>query len=135
MLQYIGNSLAFWQEYQTLDNNDGGEDNNDSSNSVVDPLPMDISDPASIIPSIAFACWGFADSQIQVYCYWLLGLIYKVGDEHSRSVGFYKCVQSLGVSIGYYLIPTSRVPAITQLFLSTSVFVIGTALSLLQLPT
>jgi hypothetical protein len=29
--------------------------------------------PASLPPFLAFACWGFADAQIQVYCYWLMG--------------------------------------------------------------
>jgi len=94
---------------------------------------LDITDTRSFLPSLAFACWGFADSQIQVYCYWLMGALYSSFD-HSRAVGFYKCIQSLGYSMGFYLIPVSRLSAITQLSLSSFIFVVGTGLSLFELP-
>jgi hypothetical protein len=115
----VGNALAFSQEYHVLKN--GTE-------------ALDISDVRSFWPSLAFACWGFADSQIQVYCYWLIGSQYSSGDDHCRAVGFYKCIQSLGVSIGFYLTPLSRLSALTQLWISSGVYVIGTGLALLQLP-
>jgi MFS family permease len=115
----VGNALAFFQEYLVLKN--GTE-------------ALDILDVRSFWPSLAFACWGFADSQIQVYCYWLIGTQYSSGDDHCRAVGFYKCIQSLGVSIGFYLTPLSRLSALTQLWISSGVYVIGTGLALLQLP-
>ena len=39
---------------------------------------------------------SLADAQIQVYCYWLMGSFYTSGSDHSRAVGWYKCIQSLG---------------------------------------
>ena len=120
VINSLGNTLAFWHEYEN----------------VATVTPVDIADyPQSLLPSVAFACWGFADSQIQVYCYWLLGLIYHKGENHSRAAGFYKCIQSLGTSIGYYIIPTSRLSPMMQLLTSSCVFILGTGLSLLQLPT
>lgn len=113
-----GNVLAFLQEFQSFEH----------------VLALDISDPRSILPSLAFACWGFADSQIQVYCYWLIGSMYNSPNDHSRAVGFLKGVQSLGYTMGFYIIPTSRLSAVLQLVVSSCMFVIGTSLSLLELP-
>lgn len=78
----IGNILAYAQECSAKQNNG--------------PKAHDIADPGALPPSLAFACWGFADAQIQVYCYWLIGSFYSSGSDHSRAVGWYKCIQSLG---------------------------------------
>lgn len=51
----------------------------------------DIVEMRAIVPSLTFAMWGFADAQIQVYSYWLIGCLCKTGDNHSRAVGWYKC--------------------------------------------
>ena len=91
-------------------------------------------DIRALLPSIALACWGFADSQIQVYIYWLLGHLFEAGDDHSRAVGFFKCVQSLGYSAGFYLTPLTRLTARWQLGLSSLVYIVGTVLAFWQLP-
>jgi len=122
VINSTGNVLAAMQE-------------NAATQNTTTSLAHDISDPSVISPSLAFACWGFADAQIQVYCYWLMGSFYSSGSEHSRAVGWYKCIQSLGTSIGFYLIPTSRLSEMSQLACSSIVFVIGTALSFSQLPS
>jgi hypothetical protein len=116
----LGNVLALVQEYESL------------QLEVVDTL--DIADWRSWRPTLAFGCWGFADAQIQVYCYWLLNIIYRTGDDHSRAVGFYKCVQSLGVSIGFSLTPLTRLSALHQLWLSTAVYAVGTGVAFTQVP-
>ena len=59
-------------------------------------LAHDIADKGVALPSLAFACWGFADAQIQVFCYWLIGNFSTSGADHSRAVGYYKCIQSFG---------------------------------------
>jgi len=92
-------------------------------------------DPAIIGPTIAFACWGFSDGFVQTYAYWLIGYFYGGdGDEQSRAVGFYRCLQSLGWSVGCALMPTDRLSSIGQLSLIIVVFVLGVGLSLLELP-
>ena len=116
-----GNAIAFFQEFSAK-----------NSSSII---TNDISDLRCIIPSAAFALWGFADAQIQVYCYWLIGSFYKSGHDHSRAVGWYKCVQSLGTAIGFFLIPTQRLDEVTQLSVSSLLFLVGTALSFTQLPS
>mmetsp|Transcript_33704 Transcript_33704/g.61945 ORF Transcript_33704/g.61945 Transcript_33704/m.61945 type:complete len:198 (-) Transcript_33704:1338-1931(-) len=83
VINSTGNVLAAMQE-------------NAATQNTTTSLAHDISDPSVISPSLAFACWGFADAQIQVYCYWLMGSFYSSGSEHSRAVGWYKCIQSLG---------------------------------------
>lgn len=98
------------------------------------PTAYDISELGVVSPSFAFACWGFCDAQIQVFCYWLMGSYYSSGSDHSRAVGIYKCLQSLGSAVGFYLIPTSRLSEMSQLLWSSVVFVVGTVLSFSQLP-
>jgi len=121
VINCAGNVLAAMQEY--------------AANHHTTQMAHDIADLSVVSPSLAFACWGFADAQIQVYCYWLMGSFYSSGSDHSRAVGWYKCVQSLGTSIGFYLIPTSRLSEMSQLACSSVVFIIGTVLSFSQLPS
>lgn len=116
-----GNAIAFFQEF--------------SARHSVTLIANDISEIRAIIPSTAFALWGFADAQIQVYCYWLIGSFYKSGHDHSRAVGWYKCVQSLGTAIGFFLIPSQRLNEVAQLSVSSLLFLVGTALSFTQLPS
>lgn len=80
VINSMGNIFAAAQEYDARAN-DG------------QPIAHDISDASVVSPSLAFACWGFADAQIQVFCYWLMGGLYNSGSDHSRAVGFYKLVQ------------------------------------------
>ena len=150
VINCAGNIFAAAQEYAAKRN--GGT-----------PIAHDIAGLSVVSPSLAFACWGFADAQIQVFCYWLMGGFYTLGSDHSRAVGFYKMVQSLGskfglfsfqrffcywlaliatvlylscvASIGFYFIPTSRLSEISQLACSSLFFVLGTALSISQLPS
>jgi hypothetical protein len=148
VINCTGNVFAAAQEYAAKRN--GGA-----------PIAHDIATLSVVSPSLAFACWGFADAQIQVFCYWLMGGFYTLGSDHSRAVSFFKCVQSLGskcgfssfnescywlalirdmrhlfvkASIGFYFIPTSRLSEISQLACSSLIFVLGTALSFSQLP-
>lgn len=116
-----GNILAAMQEYDAKHG--------------VSPIAHDISEVSVIPPSLAFACWGFADAQIQVYAYWLIGGFYNSGHDHARAVGFYKLTQSLGTSIGFYFIPVSRLVESSQLLVSTVVFIAGTGLAFSQLPS
>ncbi|KAL3795339.1 hypothetical protein HJC23_009512 [Cyclotella cryptica] len=115
VINSIGNILAAIQEY--------------NAKHALTPTAHDILSVGVIPPSMAFACWGFADAQIQVYCYWLLGGFYSSGHDHARAVGVYKLAQSLGTSIGFFLIPVSRLGELSQLLCSTLVFVVGTGLS------
>jgi hypothetical protein len=114
VINSIGNILAAVQEYNAT--------------------ARDISSVAVVPPSFAFAFWGFADAQIQVYSYWLVGGFYESGHDHARAVGFYKLLQSFGTSVGYFLIPVSRLAEMSQLLVSSLVFVVGTALAFTQLP-
>ena len=95
---------------------------------------LSLDDPAILAPSAAFALWGLSDSQVQGYSYWLIRQLHEEGDELARAVGFYKMVQSLGWSVGFLLVPTSRLPPIVQLTLTGACALIGAALALLELP-
>ena len=74
----FGNAIAFYQEM--------------CAKQHLSPIVTDIAEVKAIIPSSAFALWGFADAQIQVYCYWLIGSFFDSGHDHARAVGWYKCV-------------------------------------------
>ena len=41
-------------------------------------------DSGVVRPSIIFALWGFSDSQIQTYSYWLMGTLYDSGVDQVR---------------------------------------------------
>jgi MFS family permease len=114
----VGNALALAHEVHT--------------STGVQPLDV-LTDASSLWPSLAFGCWGWADAQISVYIVWLLGAKYE-GHDQARAIACYKCVQSLGYSVGFYLSPVTRLGALWQLMLSSAVFLVGTALSLQQLP-
>jgi len=120
LINGAGNVIAFFQEIS-------------AKHSI--SIANDISEMRAMVPSTAFALWGFADAQIQVYCYWLIGSFYSSGHDHSRAVGWYKCVQSLGTAIGFFLIPTQRLSEVAQLSVSSLLFLLGTALSFTQLPS
>jgi hypothetical protein len=96
---------------------------------------IEYNDSRVIIPSIIYALWGFSDSQIQTYAYWLMGTLYEGGDEQARAVGFYKMVQSLGWTVGFALVPSSRMEPIVQMGCTAACFVVGTALAVCELPT
>ena len=82
VINTTGNMLAAIQEYAAKQNGSA--------------VAYDIADVNVVIPSLAFACWGFADAQIQVFSYWLMADFFTSGNDHSRAVGYYKCVQSFG---------------------------------------
>lgn len=44
-------------------------------------------EPEAIMPSVIYALWGFSDSQIQTYSYWLMGTLYDSGVEQARVEG------------------------------------------------
>eukprot|EP00518_Triparma_eleuthera_P008779 CAMPEP_0182478344 /NCGR_PEP_ID=MMETSP1319-20130603/32348_1 /TAXON_ID=172717 /ORGANISM="Bolidomonas pacifica, Strain RCC208" /LENGTH=450 /DNA_ID=CAMNT_0024679671 /DNA_START=204 /DNA_END=1553 /DNA_ORIENTATION=- len=82
-------------------------------------------DASAVRPSIIFALWGFSDSQIQTYSYWLMGTLYGSGVEQARAVGFYKMVQSLGWAIGFALVPTDVMEPIVQMGCTAACFLVG----------
>ncbi|GMH74315.1 hypothetical protein TrVE_jg11087 [Triparma verrucosa] len=88
----------------------------------------------SLRPSIIFALWGFSDSQIQTYSYWLMGTLYDSGVEQARAVGFYKMIQSLGWAIGFALVPQDVMEPIVQMACTTACFLVGLGLALMELP-
>ena len=43
-----------------------------------------------VVGAAAMLCWGFSDSQIQAFVYWLIRVTYGSGPEQARAVGFFK---------------------------------------------
>ena len=91
-------------------------------------------DREAIVPTIIYALWGFSDSQIQTYSYWLMGSLYETGVEQARAVGFYKMVQSLGWSVGFFLMPEDVMEPIVQMLCTAACFAVGLGLALTELP-
>eukprot|EP01135_Chromosphaera_perkinsii_P003716 Nk52_evm34s252 gene=Nk52_evmTU34s252 len=94
----------------------------------------DVGDSGIILPSFVYFIWGFSDSAVQAYCYWLLGNLYISGKMQARAVGFYKTVQSVGWSIGFVLQPVDRCPPMAQLLLVFGFFLISFPLGWLVAP-
>ena len=87
-----------------------------------------------ILPTITYALWGFSDSQIQTYSYWLMGVLYETGDDQARAVGFYKMIQSAGWMVGFWFVPNDRMEPVLQMGGTTICFAIGLVLCLRELP-
>ena len=81
--------LALWHELRAVD--PGGAQ------------PLDVGSADSITATLAFALWGFADSQIQGYIYWLLPHFFEGGATQAHSISLYKMMQALGWMIGFCL--------------------------------
>ena len=120
----LGNALAGWGEVTAALVAING--------SSVAQLPLD--DVAIVPPTFAFLLWGFSDSQVQAYSYWLIRQLYEGGAEQARAVGFYKMVQSLGWTIGFQLMPAKTLAPIVQLFLTVGCWAGGTLLALFVMP-
>jgi hypothetical protein len=91
-------------------------------------------DSKVLLPTAIYALWGFSDSQIQTYAYWLMGSLYENGATQARAVGFYKMIQSLGWTVGFALVPGDRMEPLVQLFCTAGVFVVGIGLAWFELP-
>ena len=100
-----------------------------------DPAKVGFEDLDWVLPTLAFAAWGFSDSQVQTYTYWLIGALYPDdAEDRCRMVGFFKLTQSLGWCVGFAFLPAKRCAYFTQLVLTGACFVAGTALACLELP-
>ena len=93
---------------------------------------MDIGSSGTATATIAFALWGFADSQVQGYVYWLIPLLFHTGEHQAHAVGLFKMVQALGWAVGFVLVPVDRVPALAQLGLTGVCCLVGTLMALSQ---
>ena len=126
-----GNLLAFMYEYQCRDPE--MSPTNLTEIGCLKDIPY--SDMNVLIPSFSYAVWGFTDSVVQTYCYWLLGLYFEDAATQSRAVGFYICIQSLGWTIGFLTIPSSRMKPLHQLYGTILSLLLGTLLSFFELPS
>ena len=92
-----------------------------------------IFDPANALPTLALFLWGCGNSVIQCYFMWLIGSVYD-GKRLARATGFFKFVQSAGYSLGFALTPMNRCSPMRQLVGNYVCFMLGTLLSLFELP-
>jgi len=124
LLTSFGNYLALLQERPCISDDD----------EVDCVTSLNYTDVRVLRPSISYGLWGFTDSIVQTYCYWLMGLYFENAGEQSRAIGFYTCVQSLGWMLGFLTIPASRVAPVTQLYLTVASLVLGIIFCLPQIP-
>lgn len=115
-LNLMAAGLAAWHEVRAAD-----------AGSV---QALDVGDSDGVTASLAFALWGFADSQVQGYIYWLLPQFFKGGPRQAHAVSLYKMMQSLGWMVGFLLVPTDRVAPLVQLTLTALCCVSSVALAL-----
>lgn len=100
------------------------------------PTKVGLNSWAVLAPTATFLLWGFSDSQIQSYTYWLIGALYPTdAKERTRMIGFFKLTQSLGWCIGFAIVPAERCSDFVQLLAQGACFVLGTLLALLELPS
>ena len=89
--------------------------------------PLDFTDSAFVYPLIVFIIYGFGDSMLQSYAYWIMGAMAK--DDTlltARYVGFYKSVQSFGAAIGWILdIKQCNIPYVYQYWTCWIVFLVA----------
>mmetsp|Transcript_6948 Transcript_6948/g.10536 ORF Transcript_6948/g.10536 Transcript_6948/m.10536 type:complete len:494 (-) Transcript_6948:545-2026(-) len=121
----LGNICAVIQEW-------------DCRNAISDKLcvvPLDYTDGTKVIvPTVAYACWGFTEAVVMTYIFWLIGVYYESQEDQSRAMAFYACIHSFGWAVGFWFIPASRMKPFTQLTWTIVIFFVGTFLCLLELP-
>ena len=124
-LTFVGNYFAWLREApcESL--------RQDASNCLVEVRFLE---RGSILPTMSYALWGFTDSVVQTFCYWVMGLYYDSNSEQARAVGFYTFIQSVGWTLGFLIIPESRVIAIHQLYLTSLSIVAGVFFAWFELP-
>lgn len=63
-----------------------------------------------VLISVAFMAWGFCDTFLQIWCYWVMSELYH-GPDFFRAVGVYKAVQACGAMCTWlctlYHVPSS----------------------------
>ncbi|KAF4711870.1 DUF895 domain membrane protein [Perkinsus olseni] len=85
----------------------------------------DAADSWSVV--LLLVAYGFLESVLQAYCYWLLGIL-ALGDASvsAKYTGFYKSAQSLGAALGWALdTPAIGLSCRSQFWLCWLVFVVG----------
>jgi len=125
VVNVVGNICAVIQEWPCI--------HGDEASSCI--TKISIAEWRVILPSIAYASWGFTDGAAQTYCYWVMGIFY--GDstsEESRVIGFFTCVQSAGWCLGFLFVPLSRMKAQWQLAMTFVSFIVGILFALVELP-
>lgn len=85
---------------------------------------FDFTEARFVYPLIVFILYGFGDSMIQSYAYWIMGAISKNDTILcARYVGFYKSVQSLGAAVSWVIdIKQCHVPYIFQFWVCWVLF-------------
>ena len=86
---------------------------------------IDFTESRFAFPFIVFVLYGFGDSMIQAFAYWIMGAIAKDNTTLcARYTGFYKGAQSLGAAVSWMLdIKQFGIPYIFQFFCCWLLFV------------
>jgi len=125
VVNVVGNICAVIQEWPCI--------HGDEASSCI--TNISIAEWRVILPSIAYASWGFTDGAAQTYCYWVMGIFYgNSTSEESRVIGFFTCVQSAGWCLGFLFVPLSRMKAQWQLAMTFVSFIVGILFALVELP-
>ncbi|ORX79801.1 hypothetical protein K493DRAFT_320995 [Basidiobolus meristosporus CBS 931.73] len=92
-----------------------------SRSSIVAQGGIDIVDNNYIGSLVLLLLCGISDAMIQTWCYWILGAITNNAMILSRFSGFYKCIQSAGTAISWY-IPLLHVSPMLLVIINCSLF-------------
>ncbi|KAF4704431.1 DUF895 domain membrane protein, partial [Perkinsus olseni] len=100
----------------------------DRYHNVVEPEDLiDLTDYYYWYPLIVYILYGFSDSVVQTFSYWIMGAI--AGEDTglaARYTGLYKGVQSVGAVISWTIdLPQLRVPYSAQFWICWILFIIS----------
>ncbi|KAF4651995.1 DUF895 domain membrane protein [Perkinsus olseni] len=97
------------------------------TNIVADADRIDLTDTTYWYPCIVIILYGFGDSVIQIYTYWILGTLSAANATlAARYTGFYKAVECIGATSSFIVdLPELRVAYTTQFWICWGIFLIS----------
>ncbi|EER19725.1 conserved hypothetical protein [Perkinsus marinus ATCC 50983] len=88
---------------------------------------IDLAQSAYWYPCIVLILYGFGDSIVQTYAYWIMGAIsFNNATLAAKYIGFYKGIQSLGAAIAWMIdLPELKVSYVIQFWICWGLFLLG----------
>jgi len=82
----------------------------------------DFNDPQFIEAALLMTLWGYCDSLVQTWCYWVMTQLYTSSEDFGRIAGIFKFAQSLGAAASF-LLSYAHPSASVQIFICIVMFV------------
>jgi len=88
------------------------------------PMLHDYNEPAFPQACALMTLWGYCDTLVQTWCYWVMIQLYTPPADLGRIVGVFKFAQSMAQSVAFFL-AYAHLSALAQVVINTCLFVLS----------